>query len=116
MLFFLFGNSFWFHYGVTLCRTFLIVHLIFSSLFIKYIISFLSFLLFIINLNYQTKTCRMKKYKLLLAILTITCTTIAQTNYNFPVQAKIENGLIEGNYNTKDGLQEYFGVPFARPP
>ena len=40
----------------------------------------------------------------------------AQTNYNFPVQAKIENGIIEGNYNTKDNLQEYFGVPFAKPP
>ena len=32
------------------------------------------------------------------------------------MQAKIENGIIEGNYNTKDGLQEYFGVPFAKPP
>jgi para-nitrobenzyl esterase len=40
----------------------------------------------------------------------------AQSNYNFPVQAKIANGIIEGNYNTKDNLQEYFGVPFAKPP
>ena len=41
---------------------------------------------------------------------------IAQNNNSFPVQTKIENGLIEGNYDTKTGLQMYFGVPFAKPP
>jgi para-nitrobenzyl esterase len=40
----------------------------------------------------------------------------AQNNFNFPVRAKVANGIIEGNYNTKDNLQEYFGVPFAKPP
>ena len=39
----------------------------------------------------------------------------AQTNA-FAVQAKIENGLIEGNYDTHTGIQTYFGVPFAKPP
>lgn len=34
----------------------------------------------------------------------------------FSVQAKVENGIIEGNYNTQDGIQTYFGVPFAKPP
>ena len=40
----------------------------------------------------------------------------AQTNNNFPVQVKIENGIIEGLYDTKSGLQVYLGVPFAKPP
>ncbi len=41
---------------------------------------------------------------------------IAQGNNSFPVQVKIENGVIEGNYDTKSGLQVYLGVPFAKPP
>ncbi len=41
---------------------------------------------------------------------------IAQTNNYFPVQTKIENGVIEGLYDTKSGLQLYLGVPFAKPP
>ncbi len=39
-----------------------------------------------------------------------------QSDYGFPVQTKIENGLIEGVYDTKLNLQVYLGVPFARPP
>ena len=42
--------------------------------------------------------------------------TYAQTNNNFPVQVKIENGVIEGSYDTKSDLQLYLGVPFAKPP
>jgi len=42
--------------------------------------------------------------------------TKAQTNNYFPVQTKIENGIIEGNYDVKTGMQFYFGVPFAKPP
>ena len=34
----------------------------------------------------------------------------------FPVQVKIENGLIEGVYDTKSGIQMYLGVPYAKPP
>jgi para-nitrobenzyl esterase len=41
---------------------------------------------------------------------------LAQTDNNFSVQAKVENGTIEGLYDTKSGLQLYFGVPFAKPP
>jgi para-nitrobenzyl esterase len=41
---------------------------------------------------------------------------IAQSNNSFPIQTKIENGVIEGNFDTKTGLQLYFGIPFARPP
>lgn len=40
----------------------------------------------------------------------------AQGNNGFPVQAKVENGTIEGLYDTKTGLQYYLGVPFAKPP
>ena len=43
-------------------------------------------------------------------------TTFSQTNNYFAVQTKIENGIIEGNYDTKTGMQFYFGVPFAKPP
>jgi para-nitrobenzyl esterase len=42
--------------------------------------------------------------------------TFSQTNFGFPVQTKIENGTIEGSYDTKSGLQLYLGVPFAKPP
>ncbi len=40
----------------------------------------------------------------------------AQNNNAFPVQVMIENGIIEGNYDTHTGIQTYFGVPFAKPP
>ncbi|PWK18132.1 para-nitrobenzyl esterase [Arcicella aurantiaca] len=41
---------------------------------------------------------------------------MAQGNNAFAVQTTIENGVIEGNYDTKSGIQTYFGVPFAKPP
>ena len=41
---------------------------------------------------------------------------MAQGNNAFAVQATIENGVIEGNYDTKSGIQTYFGIPFAKPP
>ncbi len=40
---------------------------------------------------------------------------MAQNNA-FSVQTTIENGIIEGNYDTKTNIQTYFGVPFAKPP
>jgi para-nitrobenzyl esterase len=40
----------------------------------------------------------------------------AQDKNAFPVQVKVEQGIIEGNYNTHNGIQTYFGVPFANPP
>jgi len=40
----------------------------------------------------------------------------SQTNNFFPVQATINTGIIEGNYDTRTGIQFYLGVPFARPP
>ncbi|MEP6844618.1 MAG: carboxylesterase family protein [Panacibacter sp.] len=58
----------------------------------------------------------MKKIKLFMAATILFFTATAQTDYNFPVQVKTDNGVIEGNYNTKEGLQLYFGIPFAKPP
>lgn len=40
----------------------------------------------------------------------------SQTENSFSIQTKVENGIIEGNYNTHTGIQTYFGVPFAKPP
>lgn len=47
--------------------------------------------------------------------LTICMASFAQNNA-FSVQTTIENGAIEGNYDTKTGVQTYFGIPFAKPP
>ncbi|MFT5168886.1 MAG: para-nitrobenzyl esterase [Saprospiraceae bacterium] len=33
-----------------------------------------------------------------------------------PGQASIENGIIEGRYDSETGLQYFFGIPFAKPP
>jgi para-nitrobenzyl esterase len=40
----------------------------------------------------------------------------AQSDYGFPVQTRIENGIIEGSFDTKTNLQTFLGVPFAKPP
>lgn len=39
----------------------------------------------------------------------------SQNNF-FAVQTTIANGMIEGNFDTKTGIQTYFGIPFAKPP
>lgn len=48
-------------------------------------------------------------------MLLISAVARAQNN-SFPTQTKILNGTIEGNYDTKTGIQTYFGIPFAKPP
>lgn len=53
---------------------------------------------------------------LLVAICILNITSFAQKNDGFPVQAKVENGIIEGFYDTRSSLQFYLGVPFAKPP
>jgi para-nitrobenzyl esterase len=57
----------------------------------------------------------MKKIILFLA-LTYQIYNFAQDKNAFPVQLKLEKGIIEGNYNTHDNIQTYFGIPFAKPP
>lgn len=49
-----------------------------------------------------------------LAILPIQ--SFAQANNTIAVQAKIKNGIIEGSYDTKTGIQTFLGIPFAKPP
>ncbi|MFD2201741.1 carboxylesterase/lipase family protein [Shivajiella indica] len=51
----------------------------------------------------------------ILFMISLGC-TMAQGNNSFPVQTTIKNGVIEGNYDTKTGIQKYFGIPFAKPP
>lgn len=46
----------------------------------------------------------------------IVCSLSAQNNNAFAVQTMTKNGMIEGNYDTKTGIQTYFGIPFAKPP
>lgn len=40
----------------------------------------------------------------------------AQSNFTFEVLTKIKNGMIAGKYDTKTGIEKYFGIPFAKPP
>lgn len=58
----------------------------------------------------------MKKSLYLFAFtMFFTCKVNAQNNA-FAVQTTLENGIVEGNYDTKTGIQTYFGIPFAKPP
>lgn len=62
---------------------------------------------------------RTKLHLLLTMLIAFTwsaATVRAQGNNGFPVQLKIDNGTIEGLYDTKTGLQYYLGIPFAKPP
>lgn len=52
---------------------------------------------------------------LISALLLFTMHIFAQNN-SFPVQTKVAQGIIEGNYDTKTGIQKYFGIPYAKPP
>lgn len=59
----------------------------------------------------------MKPTYFLILIATITVLSMhAQSDPNFPVQVKIESGIIEGNYDNRNGLQTYLGIPFAQAP
>ena len=58
----------------------------------------------------------MKATLALSAVFMLNEIVVAQKSDGFPVQAKTENGIIEGLYDTRTGLQTYFGIPFAKPP
>jgi para-nitrobenzyl esterase len=51
-----------------------------------------------------------------MSILLLNINVLSQDNNSFPVQVKIENGTIEGMYDTHTQLQIYLGIPFAKPP
>jgi para-nitrobenzyl esterase len=53
---------------------------------------------------------------LIISLFMLDINLLAQDKDSFPVQVKIENGIIEGMYNTHTQLQTYLGVPFAKPP
>lgn len=57
----------------------------------------------------------MKKILPLLCLV-LSLAAVAQNRNGFPVQTTIANGTIEGDYDTKTGIQTYFGIPFAQPP
>ncbi len=58
----------------------------------------------------------MKKLIFLVLLVVIKISSMAQSNNAFAVQTTLDNGIIEGNYDTQTGIQTYFGVPFAKPP
>jgi len=59
----------------------------------------------------------MKKFMLAFSLSIGSLLGMAQANTNaFAVQTTTQNGMIEGNYDTKSGIQTYFGIPFAKPP
>lgn len=58
----------------------------------------------------------MKKIVYLFALIMLYNLEVSAQNNAFSVQTKIENGTIEGNYNTHTGIQTFFGIPFAKPP
>ncbi len=59
----------------------------------------------------------MKKFILTFSLLlAFNIHVFTQGNNSFDVQARTENGMIEGNYDIKTGIQTYLGVPFAKPP
>src|SRR6478735_5601436 len=58
----------------------------------------------------------MKKLLFMMIAMAVGFESNSQKINSFPVQTTVENGVIEGMYETKSGLQMYFGVPFAKPP
>src|SRR6478736_864409 len=58
----------------------------------------------------------MKKLLFMMIAMAVGFESNSQKINSFPVQTTVENGAIEGLYETKSGLQMYFGVPFAKPP
>jgi para-nitrobenzyl esterase len=53
--------------------------------------------------------------KIICIFLLLSAFAQAQNN-SFSVQTTIKNGIIEGEFDTKTGIQTYFGIPFAKPP
>lgn len=57
---------------------------------------------------------------ILTCLLTVFCFLFpllkSQNNSCFSVQTRIENGVIEGLYDTQTKLQMYLGIPYAKPP
>lgn len=52
----------------------------------------------------------------LITIISIPNKGLAQADNTMAVQKQIKNGIIEGNFDTKTGIQTFLGIPFAAPP
>ncbi|MBB4077894.1 para-nitrobenzyl esterase [Lewinella aquimaris] len=60
-----------------------------------------------------------KKFPLLFFVSVLCFTSLAKAqeiNFGFAVQTEVSNGILEGNYSTRTGVQHYLGIPFAAPP
>lgn len=57
----------------------------------------------------------LKKFRFLF-LLFVGFNAYAQSENSFNVQTTIENGIIEGLFDTKTNLQIYLGIPYAKPP
>src|SRR5690349_21195814 len=64
----------------------------------------------------MTNSSRKVATALTMIIMSLTINALSQDNYGFPVQAKTDKGVIEGLFDTRSGLAQYFGIPFAKPP
>ncbi|WP_339864002.1 carboxylesterase family protein [uncultured Algoriphagus sp.] len=53
---------------------------------------------------------------ILIILFGVSSSLKAQNNNSIEVQTKIKNGIIAGSYDTKTGIQKFFGIPFAKPP
>jgi para-nitrobenzyl esterase len=51
-----------------------------------------------------------------LLVIGLATSAWAQGRDGFPVQITTKNGVVEGNLDTRTGVQKYFGIPFAKPP
>jgi len=58
----------------------------------------------------------MKQFITFLILFISPIVLFAQNDNYFDIQMNTENGLIEGSYDTKSGIQKYFGIPFAKAP
>lgn len=59
------------------------------------------------------------KISLLLVVTFLLLQTISSAQsslHSFSVQAKTQQGIVEGNFDVVEKLSMYFGVPFAKPP
>ncbi len=59
----------------------------------------------------------MKKFTLIslgICVMMLSCSTPKKQNLS--PQVKVANGIIEGIRDTTTGLQEFLGIPFAKPP
>lgn len=58
----------------------------------------------------------MKHILLFIVLCSLPFAARAQADFAFAVQTTVAHGTIEGRYDTRTGIQSYFGIPYAQPP